>query len=345
LATLTQAAAIGAIGGFDSGGLLHFWALLSLVGIYGTAQAFFLPAFEALVPMLVEPGELAQASALDQLVRPLSIQLIGPAIGGILVAVAGTGPAFLVDAVSFLVAGCALLTLRIPCRSRSPSLPEQATLAGLGDGIRFMLANPWLWRTLLAASLTLLLFMGPYQVLLPFLVKNSLHAGSATVGMIRALGGAGAILAALAITHRGLAGWAIRATFAGWALQSLTLAGYGVARQAWLFAGISLAGGACGAVANVIWGTQMKTRVPNHLLGRVASLDWLVSIGLVPLSFALTGPIAGLLGARVTLLGGGIIATATLSVFLITSGSGRQRRRIARAGDTNAHLFLSAKEL
>jgi hypothetical protein len=75
----------------------------------------------------------------------------------------------------------------------------------------------------------------------------------------------------------------------------------------------------------------MKTRVPNHLLGRVASLDWLVSIALVPLSFALTGPVAGLIGARATLLGGGALATGTMIAFMLIAGSRRSQTKLQRA--------------
>lgn len=319
--SLVQAAAIAAIGILDTAGVIQLWTLLCLVSVYGAAQAFFLPAFEALVPMLVAPDELIHASALDQFMRPLSIQLLGPALGGVLIALVGTGPAFLVDAATFIAPACALIVMRFPRPAAGVvAAPAQSALTGVREGIRFVLAHAWLWRTLLAAALTILLFIGPYQVLLPFLVKNELHGGSATLGLIRALGGAGALLAALAVSQRGLPGWTLGAMFAGWAIQSLTLAGYAVAREAWLFAAISLAGGAAGAAANVVWGTLMKTRVPNHLLGRVASLDWLVSISLMPISFALAGPVAGLIGARDTLLGGGFCAAVILVGFMVACG-------------------------
>jgi MFS family permease len=335
-ATLIQALAIGAIGVLVVSGAIHLWMLLGLVALYGAGQAFFLPAFEAVVPMLVEPDELARASALDQFVRPLSIQLIGPAVGGVLVALAGTGPAFLLDAATFLFCALTLMAMRLRSDAAASSPTGGSRLSGVGEAIRFVLANAWLWKTLLAASLTMLLFLGPYQVLLPFLVKNALHGSSATVGLIRALGGGGAIVAALTVSQTGLPGWAFRAMFAGWAIQALTLAGFAVARQAWLFGAISLIGGATGATANIVWGTLMKTRVPNRLLGRVASLDWLVSIGLVPLSFALTGPVAGVLGARLTLLCGGLIATATLIVCLLASSDGRRVKRAVRRPEMSA---------
>ncbi len=323
-ASLIQALAIGAIALLDLGGTIHLWMLLGLVAVYGAAEALFLPAFEALVPMLVEADELGQASALDQFVRPMAIQLVGPAVGGILIALVGTSPAFLLDAGTFLFCAVTLMAMRVRPLMATAGSGATSKLSDLREGIRFVRTHPWLWKTLLAASLTMLLFVGPYQVLLPFLVKNALHGTSATVGLIRALGGGGAIVAALAVGQMGLPGWAFRAMFAGWAVQALTLAGFAVAHQAWMFAAVSLLGGATGAAANVVWGTLMKTRVPNHLLGRVASLDWLVSIGLVPLSFALTGPVAGLLGPRLTLLCAGLTATATLITFLLIASEERR---------------------
>jgi DHA3 family tetracycline resistance protein-like MFS transporter len=160
--------------------------------------------------------------------------------------------------------------------------------------------------------------------LLPFVVKNVLHAGSGTLGAIRACGGAGAVIAAVGVSQRGLPGWPVRAMLSGWALQALTLAGYAMFSSAWLFGAIALIGGGFGAAGNVIWGTLMKTQVPNDMLGRVASLDFLVSIGLVPLSFAITGPVAQAIGAQDTLLGGGVLAAGTM-LFFARLASSRKR--------------------
>ncbi len=326
-AAIAQALAIGAIGVLASAGALTMVWLLALVAAYGGAQAFFAPAFEAIVPTLVPESELLGASALDQFVHPLAIQMVGPAIGGIVIAVSGTGPAFLLDAASFLVAAVALLSMRRG-RSREPGGAHAAArgsvrsaLADVAEGLRFVRANPWLWRTLVAAGLSLLAFVGPSQVLLPYLVKNELHAGSGTLGAIRAAGGVGALLAALTIGRARHAGPLFNAMFAAWALQCIALAGYALVAGAWVFAAISTVSGALGALGNVIWGTLMKTHVPNRLLGRVSSLDWLVSIGLVPLSFAITGPIAAAAGVNATLIGAGLIAGATMLVFMALPGT------------------------
>lgn len=312
--TLGQASVLAAIGALATLGSLQLSILAALVALYGALQAFFLPAFDAIVPTLVPRGELAQAAALDQFVRPLTLQLVGPAIGGIVIAAAGTGAAFLIDAGTFAFAGLTLGLMSRSPRGRRGDGHVDGYVQGLGEALRFVRANAWLWRTLLAAAVTLLVFVGPSQVLLPYLVKNELHAGSGTLGLIRGLGGAGAVTAALAFGQRGVPARAISTMFAGWALQCLVLVAYALAAQAWVFAGVSALAGGCGAIANIIWGTLMKTRVPNRLLGRVASLDWLVSLGLVPVSFALTAPVAQAVGARATLLGGGVIAAGLLLV-------------------------------
>jgi MFS family permease len=326
-AAIAQAVAIGSIGVLASTGALTIGWLLALVGLYGGAQAFFAPAFEAIVPTLVPEHELLGASALDQFVHPLAIQLIGPAIGGVVIAVSGTGPAFLLDSASFLVAAGALLTMRSSGSRPRGQAGEAASgsvrgaLREIAEGLRFVRANPWLWRTLVAAALSLLAFVGPSQVLLPYLVKNELHAGSGTLGAIRAAGGVGALFAALTIGRAKHAAPLFSAMFAAWALQCLALAGYAVVAGAWVFAAISLFSGAAGAVGNVIWGTLMKTHVPNRLLGRVSSLDWFVSIGLVPLSFAITGPIAEVAGAKATMIGAGVIAGVTMLLFMALPGT------------------------
>jgi MFS family permease len=319
-ASLLQAAAIGLIGVLAIAGDLTLWMLLCLVAIYGAGLAFSNPAFEAIVPTLIPREEFATASALDHFVRPLTLQMLGPAIGGALVAVAGPGVAFVVDAGTFLVAAGTLLAMHPGERSAQKGAPVHAAIGEVADGFRFVRANPWLWGTLSAAALSLMAFYGPLQVLLPYLVKNELHDGGGTFGAIRAAGGVGAITAAFAIGQTGLPRRCITFMFLAWAIQSLLLIGFAVATGAWIFAVISLLSGVMAATGNVIWGTLMKTLVPNEMRGRVSSFDWLVSIGLIPLSFAITGPIAEAIGARTTLIAAGALAAAAMVAFLAVPG-------------------------
>jgi MFS family permease len=335
VANVTEAVAIGLIGILALSGALTLWMLLVLVAIYGSAEAFFNPAFEAIVPTLVPPEEYAQAAALDQFVRPLALQLIGPALGGMLVALTSPGVAFVVDAGTFAVSVCALLAMRpkaTPSVTGAPRRSIRSAAADVAEGFRFVRANPWLWGTLLGACISLLAFYGPFQVLLPFLVKNKLHAGGGTFGAIRAASGIGAIVTAAALAQTGLPRRCVTFMFTAWGFESLTLAGFAVASHAWVFAAISLAGGAGAAAGNIVWGTLMKSLVPNELLGRVSSFDWFVSIGLIPLSFAITGPLAEAIGARATLLWAGGLGAVSIMAFLAVPGLRDPERTLASAG-------------
>lgn len=328
-ASVTEALAVGLIGVLSVTGALELWMLLGLVAVYGAAEAFFLPSFEAIVPTLVDPDDYTAATALDHFVRPMAVQLLGPALGGILVAVANPGVAFLVDGATFLVTVCTLSMMRTTPHLGGTRRSAREAMAEIAEGFRFVRANPWLWGTLMAACLSLLAFFGPYQVLVPYLVKNHLHGGGAMFGAIKAAGGVGAILSAAAIAQAGLPRRCISLMFTAWSLQALALVGFAVADHAWAFAIIALVGGGLSAAGNVVWGTLMKALVPNEMLGRVSSFDWLVSIGLIPLSFAITGPIAEAVGAETTLVAAGVIGAVTTIAFLAVPGLRAPERSLA----------------
>jgi MFS family permease len=319
-ASALEAVAIGMIGVLSVTGALQLWMLLVLVAVYGAGEAFFMPAFEAIVPTLISAEHFPAASALSQFVRPLAVQLIGPAVGGLLVALAGAGPAFLVDSATFTVSIVTVLAMRRAQPVLVAGRSVGSTLGEIGEGFRFVKANPWLWATLMAASLSLLAFYGPFTVLVPFLVKNRLHTGGATFGAIRAAGGVGAIISALALSRTGLPRRSVTMMFAAWSLETVLLIGFALATGAWLFAGISLVSGAFATAGNVVWGTLTMTLVPDELRGRVSSFDWVVSIGLIPLSFAITGPIASAIGTDATLIGAGGLGAVTMIAFLAVPG-------------------------
>ena len=104
--------------------------------------------------------------------------------------------------------------------------------------------------------------------------------------------------------------------YAAWTLATLAVAGYGLATASWQLMIACLVFNALEVVGTIVWATLKQRHVPASMLGRVSSLDWLISIGLLPLSFALTAPIAALIGARATLLGaacvGGVFTLGAL---------------------------------
>jgi hypothetical protein len=92
-----------------------------------------------------------------------------------------------------------------------------------------------------------------------------------------------------------------------WTLATLAIAGYGLATAPWQLMIACLAFNALETAGVIVWATIKQRHVPGSMLGRVSSLDWMISIGLLPLSFALTAPVAGLIGIRATLIGAAVI--------------------------------------
>ena len=232
-----------------------------------------------------------QANSVDQLVRPLMLLMIGPAVGGMIVASGGAGTAFLVDAGTFAVSTLALALIPFAAGPAGGGR-RGGMLAEIREGFRFVRSETWIWGTLVCASLFLLVYLGPWDVLVPYVVKNELGATARDLGFVYAASGLGAVLAAVVMAQCRLPRRAITFMYVAFTLEVAMLVVYGVAGAVWHMLIASFVAGVCIASASVVWLTLLQRRVPGHLLGRVTSLDWLISISLTPISFAIVGPVA-----------------------------------------------------
>src|SRR5919201_1976200 len=149
LANIVSGAAIAAIAGLSLAGALELWQIWLLVAVHGAAVAFFVPAAGAIVPEIVPPELLVEANSLRQFIRPLTLRLLGPALGGGLIAVFGTGEAFVFDSLSFAFAAgtLAFLSSRPPAKAAGASLEERGPsfFSEVVDGVRFVRGHAWLW--------------------------------------------------------------------------------------------------------------------------------------------------------------------------------------------------------
>jgi MFS family permease len=317
IADILRGLAIAAIGVLAVSGELELWHLVVLVAFYGAGEALFMPSFTAIVPDIVPRDLLVEANSLDIFVRTMTARMAGPAIGGVAIGAFGTGGAFLLDAATFGVSALALLAMSSrPLVAREPS----SVFADVAEGLRFVRSQTWLWGTLVAASITLLCFYGPWEVLIPFVVKNELGGSARDLGFVFGAGGLGAVLSSLVMSQRSLPRKHITFMYGAWTVSGFAIVGYGVAAEIWHAMVAALFAGGLGNAGMIVWMTLLQTRVPSALLGRVSSLDWFVSIGLIPVSFALTGPIAGAVGARETLVGAGLLAGTITFAFLFLPG-------------------------
>lgn len=315
---LVRCAVIGTMGVLAVTEELEVWHLVALSFLNGSAEAFFGPSFSALIPQIVPAEHLVQANALQEVLRPATHRLLGPALGGALVAGVGPGPAFLVDAASFVVSAAFLLAMRSRHVGRATTARARDELR---EGLAYVRTQPWIWATLVAACVSLLCFWGPVDVLLPYVIKYELEAEAAVFGLVLAGSGLGAIVGALALSERGLPARKLRFMYLAWGLGMLPVAGYALADAAWQLVVLGALFGAGMSLGMVVWATLLQTRVPPDRLGRVSSLDWFVSIGLTPVSFALTAPVAAAIGEGPTLIVAGLAGCLVIvGIYAVVPG-------------------------
>lgn len=336
-ADLVRGACVAAMGVLSVTGSAEVWMFVVLGFCFGAGEGFFSPASTALLPALVPAERLPQANALQEVTRPLMVRLLGPAVGGGLVAWVGGGTAFLVDGASFLVAVVCVWAIRVRPERAAAAAADDARAGSVREALAWGRTQPWFWATLLAVALSIMTTLGPVEVLLPLVVRRDLGLGAGAYGTVLALGGLGGVVGGVAMGQRGLPLRKVRFMLLSWALGSLAIAGYGLGAATWqlaLLAFLQSLGISCGMV---VWGTLMQTRTPRAMLGRASSLDWLVSLGLAPLSFALTGPAAALIGHDPALVGAGLLGALTIAaIYLAVPGLRADDDAAARAPATSA---------
>jgi hypothetical protein len=319
---LIQGAGVGAIAVLAATSSLEIWHLAALSAVVGAANAFYLPTITAIVPELVPRDDLVNANALRAAAQLLTQDLIGPALGGILVATAGSDVAFAVDAVSFAVSFAALLAIRT--RSR----PERVAVrfwSHMSEGFFYAKSRRWLWISLVAAAFGNLFLTGSSMILIPLIVRNDLSGGATELGMYFASLGLGGGLGILLTSKLRMSQGRVPGAFGAWTVSAIALAGMGLSPS---IAVVVVCGAVLGAAlqyGNVMWETLLQEAVPQRILGRVTSFDWFVSLALQPASLALATPVALTFGSRSS-----VVAAGLLDVVVLVLGYSRPGVRDAR---------------
>lgn len=286
--------------------LTQVWHLAAVTFAAGAGMAFYYPAYSAWLPALVPESDLMAVNGFEGMVRPTIGQAIGPGVAGVVVGLASSGSAVAVAAVA---SGLGLFALTfVPKTAVRRELPAEgedgpavaSALADMREGFVYMVRTPWLLATLLFASVMILVLMGPLEVLVPFLIKDRLGGGPGDHALVLAAFGIGGAVGSLAMASFRMPRRYLTVMNLMWGVGCLPLAVMGVATAVWQVVAAALVLGAMFSAPMVIWGTLLQRRVPAHMLGRVASLDFFVSISLMPVSMALAGPVSEAIGLRMT---------------------------------------------
>jgi MFS family permease len=282
---------------------------------FGMVDAFFQPAYAAVVPEITPRDSLPSANSLTSLSQQLA-EVAGPALGAAIVAWGGTGWAFALDGFSFLVSAGFLVGLPALRPERDERL--QAPLwTDLRQGLKTVFGTPWLWISIALFSLLNITSATPVNVGLPFLVSDTLHLDVGSLGLLYSLAAVGSLLGSVwlgrksQIRRRGPFGYGL-IVVAG--IATLTL---GLPLGLAVLGGVMVVRGLAFSGFNLIWTNMVQELVPSELLGRVTSVDYLGSFGLLPIGYALSGWAIESFGVQAVLMaGGGLTAFLTLMGLL-----------------------------
>jgi MFS family permease len=295
-------------------GSARIWEIAAIEFMFGAAWAFFQPAYTGLLPQTVPEGQIQTARALIEASWNLSL-VLGPAIATALVLTLGAGEAFAVDALSFLVSAVTLLPIRPRARGSEPAEQPESVLHELRAGFREVASRPWVWVTISAFSVTLMCSYATWMSLGPDVVRHVYgHVG--LFGIFVAVYGVGSVGGSLLATvwHPRRPLRATLMTAAVWPGMSVALA-LGLPRGVVIL--FVLAAGLQSGVFLVVWETSLARHIPPTALSRVSSYDWMGSLALLPVGFAVAGPLAGAFGARTVLGVGGAIGVIASLVTLL----------------------------
>ncbi|HVL61655.1 MAG TPA: MFS transporter [Microbacterium sp.] len=287
--------------------------LVIVAFVLGAGAGFFFPAYSAILPRILPPGQLLAANGLEGAIRPGLQQAAGPAVAGMLVAALVPAHAAIVIAIAHGAAFVILLFLRPEPAGEGGEHGEasaKSVFHDLREAVVFTVRTPWLLWTLLYATLWVLVAVGPEEVLLPFLIRERIGDDPRLFGFLLAVYGLGGVLGSIFVSSRKLPRRYLTTMNLVWGVSTLPFIVVGFTDQYWLLLASMFLIGFGFSYGNVIWGTLLQRRVPRHMLGRVSSLDFFVSLALMPLSMALAGPLAEVLSLQAIFTAAGVLTLA-----------------------------------
>ena len=288
-------------------GVITVTHVLLLQLAQGVINAFDTPARQSfVVDMIEDRAHLPNAIALNSSMVNGS-RIIGPSIGGVLIAAFGEGWCFMIDAISYVAVIASLLAMRVERQPRQRA--TTSALDELRDGFRYVTGSPPIWSALVLLAVVATMGM-PYTVLMPAIATRVLHGGPHTLGFLMTAAGLGALVGALYLAARstvlGLGRVMVLATLTFGA----SLIAFSLSRRLWLsLILLPLVGGGM-MIETASTNTVIQTIVDERLRGRVMAFYAMAFLGTAPIGSLFAGAVAARIGAPWTVLVGGVACVA-----------------------------------
>ncbi|MCW2569672.1 MAG: transporter [Mycobacterium sp.] len=317
---VVRAAAQGCLAVLLLSGQARVWHLVALQGAFGVAEAFFTPARTGLVPHLVPAPLLPRANALIGMSANVA-RVAGPALGGLLVSLVGSGSVVAIDAATFGVSALLLARLRFPETVAPPS--REGLVTELLGGWHELRARAWLSASILNFTAFSALALPALWVLGPELARIEL-GGVRGWALLTGAFGIGSVVGSLATLRvrpvRPAVACAVLLAVA--ALRpAIFVSGLGLP----VLAGYSFVAGVAMSMAGVLWMSLLQNQVPRGSLSRVSSIDYFGSVALTPVGYLLAGPLAAVAGLHVGMVVLAVTAVAASLGTLAVPGIRRLR--------------------
>ena len=318
-------------------GNVTIWQLVAIEVVFGSAEAFFRPAADGLLPQTIPEEDIQQARAVTTVSNNVA-EFAGPALATALVLGAGAGWAFALDAATFLASAAFLTRVRPRSRGAAASVSSEAghrepsMWAEIRAGSREVRSRTWVWATLFSFCGALFFGLAPWFVLGP-IIAHEQYGHISVYGFLEGAIGLGTILGALISV-----GWRplhpMRMAMLAIMVWPVAAILYASGVTLFVVLPITLIGGTGIALFDVLWTTALAERIPPASLSRVSSFDWMISGGLLPLGYAIAGPLAVALGTVNVMIVGSVLALIAFVLGFLP----RETRMLERleAGETAA---------
>jgi len=300
-------------------GLQSVWPIYLLTAAASGATAFDIPARQALMPALVPAQDFPNAVSLGLMVFNVAM-IVGPAIGGFLLASHGPAAVYGINAVSFIAVIAALGVMRASGQINEESeKANRVSYAALKEGLTFVWRTPVIVQTMtldFAAT-----FFASATALLPIFAEEILHVGARGVGLLAAAPAVGSVLTALLIARIG--GFRRQGSIVIWAVAIFGLATvvFGISRVFWFSLLMLAITGAADTVSTVLRQTIRQLATPNHLRGRMTSINMVFFMGGPQLGELEAGVVASLVGAPLSVVIGGVGSLLSAGVAAVKAKS------------------------
>lgn len=306
LALNAVALALVASGRLSVGGT---WPIYLAVAVGGIGRSFIGPVYNALFARVLRRDQFARGASMGSVVFQTGL-VLGPAFGGILVGASGKAMAYAVAA-SFAIAAVIAL-LRMPVTEPAQQQQRGPVFASIGEGLRFVFGHQILLAAL-ALDMFAVLFGGAIS-LAPAFIKDVLDAGPEALGILRGAPALGSVAVAVWLSRRPLQANAGRIMLGSVVGFGACMVGFGLSTSLWLSVGILLLSGVFDGISVVLRSTVLQLATPDHMRGRVSSVNSLFISSSNELGAFYSGSMARLLGLVPSVVIGGFMTIGVVGI-------------------------------